>query len=246
MQLTNYLASNHLTHKFQSACSAGNRTETALLRIVSDIVTASDANQVSVLTLLDLLAAFDTIDYYILLCHLEQHFGVSGLALSWFKSYVSNRFQFVSTSGSNSKLSKLDYGVQQGLMVGPILFLLYTQPLSQILFNHSCSHQFFADDTQLCESCSPVHYNNTKNTLQTCISEAKDWITENKLQLNADKTETKLFSSSKLKHPPAFLSICRATISFSYSVRNLGFNLDEELSMKEHINFVCKTAFLEI
>ena len=152
MQLTNHLTPNHLTHKFQSACSAGNRTETALLRIVSDIVTASDANQVSVLTLLDLLAAFDTIDHYILLCRLEQHFGVSGLALSWFKSYVSNRFQFVSTSGSNSKLSKLDYGVPQGLMVGPILFLLYTQPLSQILFNHSCSHQFFADDTQLRKS----------------------------------------------------------------------------------------------
>ena len=71
-------------------------------------------------------------------------------------------------------------------------------------------------------------------------------MTENKLQLNADKTETMIFSSSKLKHPPAPLSICQATICFSDLVRNLGFYLDKDLSVKEHINFTCKTAFLEI
>ena len=125
------------------------------------------------------------------------------------------------------------------------MFVLYTQPLSQILFHHSCPHQFFADDTQLRKSCSPEHYDDTRNTPQTCISDIKDWMTENKLQLNADKTETILFNSSKLKHPPGPLSICQATISFD-SVRNLGFYLDEDLSMKDHINFICKTAFLEI
>ena len=71
-------------------------------------------------------------------------------------------------------------------------------------------------------------------------------MTENELQLNADKTETMLFNSSKLKHPPAPLSICQAIISFSDSVRNLGLYLDKDLSMKEHINFIYKTAFLEI
>ena len=70
MQLTNHLTSNHLTHKFQSAYHAGHSTEISLLHIVSDILTASDANQVSILTLLDLLAALDTFDHSILLCHL--------------------------------------------------------------------------------------------------------------------------------------------------------------------------------
>ena len=114
MKLTNRLTSNR----------AGHSTETALLRIVNDILTASDANQVSVLTLLDLSAAFDTIDHSILLSQFEQHFGVSSLALSWTRSYLSNRFQFVSAHGSNPKLSKFDYGVPQGSVLGPILFVL--------------------------------------------------------------------------------------------------------------------------
>ena len=71
-------------------------------------------------------------------------------------------------------------------------------------------------------------------------------MTENKLKLDADKTETMLFNSSKLKHPPATLWICQAIISFSDSVGNLGFYLDKYPSMKEHINFICKTAFMEI
>ena len=75
------------------------------------------------------------------------------------------------------------------------MFVLYTQPLSQILFDNSRPHQFFADDTQLRKSCSPEHYDDTRNTPQTCISDIKDWMTENKLQLNADKTETMLFNS---------------------------------------------------
>ena len=166
MQLTNHLTSNHLTHKFESAYRAGDSTETALLRIVDDFLAASEASQVSILTLLDLSAAFDTIDQSILLSRLEQHFSVSGLVLSWFKSYLSNRFQFVPANGSDSKLSKLDYGVPQGSVLGPILFVLYIQPLSQILSNHSCPHQFFANVTQLRKSCSREHYD-TRNILQT-------------------------------------------------------------------------------
>ena len=82
MQLTNHLASNHLTHKFQCAYRASHSAETALLCIVSGILTASDPNQVAILTLLDLSAAFDTNDQSKMLSRLEQHFGASGLALS--------------------------------------------------------------------------------------------------------------------------------------------------------------------
>ena len=208
MQLTNHLTSNHLTHKFQPAYCTRHSTERALLHIISDILTTSDANQVSILTLLDLSAAFDIVDHTILFSRLEQHFCVSTLALSWFKSYLSNRFQFVSASGSNSKWPNVDYGVPQGSMLRLILFVLYTQSPSQILFNYPRPHQFFADDTQLRKSWSPELYGDTRDALQTCISDIK----ENKLQLTADKTGTMLLNSSKFKHPPVPLSICQATI----------------------------------
>ena len=139
MQLTNHPPSNNLTRKFQSAYRACHSIETALLRTDSDIFAASDANHVSILALLNLSAAFDTTDHSILLSRLQQYFCVSGPALSWFRSYLSNSFQFVSASGSNSKLSKLDYGVPQGSVLGPILFVLYTRPLLQILSNHPCA-----------------------------------------------------------------------------------------------------------
>ena len=96
-------------------------------------------------------------------------------------------------------------------------------------------------------SKEPVH-THTDNThtilsVQDCISDLKDWMTDYKLQLNEDKTEGLLFNSSKLHDPPTSLSICQTTVTFSDFVRNLGFYLDKDLSMKEHINFICKTAF---
>ena len=121
------------THKFHSAYYAGHSSETALPQIISDILTASDANQVSILTPLDMLAAFDTMEHSILLSHLEQHFGVSDLGFTWFESYLSNRFQFVSANSCSSKLSGVGYGVPQRSVLGLTLIVLYMQPLSQIL-----------------------------------------------------------------------------------------------------------------
>ena len=121
-------------------------------------------------------------------------------------------------------------------MLGPTLFVLYTQSLSQILSKHSCPHQFFADNTTL------RHQENSPNLHILHV----DLLTENKLQLNEDKADTILFNFSKLNHSSALLSICQATILFSNLVKNLRFYLDKDFPMKEDVNFIFKTAFLEI
>ena len=105
-----------------------NSTETVLIKVVNDFLSALDEGKFSVLVLLDLSAAFDTIVHDVLLYRLHHVFGIQGIALSWFRSYLTNRFQSVSIQGILSDPVELCYGVPQGCFLGPILFILYTQP----------------------------------------------------------------------------------------------------------------------
>ncbi|WP_419610691.1 RNA-directed DNA polymerase, partial [Thiolapillus sp.] len=129
-QLFRHLDHNNLWHTFQSAYRPKHSTETALLRVLNDLLTASDSGSISILTLLDLSAAFDTIDHSILLTRLDSTFGIRDLALSFFRSYLQDRTQVVTVNGIKSSPSLLTCGVPQGSVLGPILFILYTQPLS--------------------------------------------------------------------------------------------------------------------
>ena len=100
-QLNNHLSNNNL-HPFQSAYRSNHSTETVLLHTVNDSLLASDSGKVSLLTLLDLSAAFDAIDHTILLTSLEYTFGIHGTALAWFKSYLYDRFQKVFVNNMHS------------------------------------------------------------------------------------------------------------------------------------------------
>ena len=113
-----------------------------------------DEDKISVSLLLELAAAFDTIDHQILLSRLETVFGIRSIALQWFQSYLLDRNQCVVVNNSASS-SPVMFGVPQGSVLGPVLFVLYTIPLSDIIANHSVNHQLFADDTQLQKSTPP-------------------------------------------------------------------------------------------
>ena len=124
-KLLSHFQENNLSNPFQSAYRAGHSTETVLLRVVNDILFALDNDNISVLLLLDLSAAFDTTDRQILLSSLNSVLGIQSTALQWFHSYLSDRYQSTSVNNSSSSPSQLMYGVPQGSVLGPILFVLY-------------------------------------------------------------------------------------------------------------------------
>ena len=248
-QLLSHLQENGLCNAFQSAYRAGHSTETALLRVVNDLLHAIDNDKVSVLLLLDLSAAFDTVDHQILLSRLQNIFGIRSTAFEWFQSYLKNRTQSVSIGTFSSAPSDLKFGVPQGSVLGPVLFVLYTTPLSQIIQNHSISHQLFADDTQLHDSCSPTSTPTLTSNLQACTADIKTWMSENQLKLNDDKTEAMLFKpiNPPLNYSsPSEITVGEHDIPFSDQARNLGFILDSQLSMKQHVIKVCQIARTEL
>jgi len=141
----------------QSAYRANHSTETAVLRVLSDILGALDRGDFAVLTLLDLSAAFDTIDHSTLLRRLKTTYGICGIVIWWFKfkSYLHNRQQSVRCINDSSTPSPLEFGVPQCSVLGLILFLLCSAPILRVVQNRNLHVHLYADDTQVYGFCRP-------------------------------------------------------------------------------------------
>ena len=174
-QMSDHLSSNGLLHPFQSAYKPRHSIETAFLEIINDLLLSLDNGNISIVTFLDLSAAFDTIDHNILLSRLEHVFFIyiHGTALQWFSSYLSNRTQTVSINNLKSDPAPVSYGVPQGSVLGPVLFVLYTTSLSDVNESHLIHHHSFADDTQLRKSAPPNHVGELVQSMQECIHNVK-------------------------------------------------------------------------
>lgn len=136
-QLTLFLEKHGLFDKFQSGFRKNHSTETALLKIQSDIMMSADSKEYTVMVLLDLSSAFDNIDHNIMINRLRDLVGMSGSVLKWFSSYLSSRSFSVYVNQIMSETAELSCGVPQGSVLGPILFLLYIFPLGQIISQFS-------------------------------------------------------------------------------------------------------------
>ena len=156
LQIDNHMKKHDLYPSLQSAYRKNHSTETALLKVTNDILMEMESQHAVLLVLLDLSAAFDTADHSVLLRKLQTSFGISGAPLDWFKSYLSARSQRVSSPGALSDSLPLDWGVPQGSCLGPLLYIIYSSKLFNIIECHPPNSHCYADDSQIYLSFKPV------------------------------------------------------------------------------------------
>ena len=145
--MNDHLATNDLFEIYQSAYKRLHSTETAHVMVQNDILIALDDRRAVFLLLLDLSAAFDTVQHSTLLSRLQSCYVITGQALAWMESYLCNRKQSVAINYSISTSRKLQFGVLQGSVLGPVLFSLYTSPISDIIRSHGLKYHLYADET---------------------------------------------------------------------------------------------------
>ena len=205
--------------------------------------------QATLLVALDLSAAFDTIIHSTLLSRLHKSFGISGLALSWLQSYLSNRSQSVCIGQFSSDTAPLTTGVPQGSVLGPILFSTYISPIAQIVANHSLLHQQYADDTQLFVAIDSRDPQQNISLLQNCLTDLRQWLSHNGLCFNPSKSDAVIFGThQRLNCIPAIhsINVAGTPVQLSNSVTTLGVTLDSHLSFQNHINSICKSCYFHI
>ena len=246
-QLKWHLCENDLEETLQSAYRQNHSCETALLKVHNDITRAVADNKVVALVLLDMSAAFDTVDHTKMLSILHQ-LGICSTALDWIASYLADRQQRVLIGDSRSDPQPLNCGVPQGSVLGPLLFTIYTSSLSKIIRQHLQGFHFYADDIQLYVEATPDELPSAIHTLETCIVSVRSWLCSHQLMLNSSKTEFMLISSKRISHNlnDIHLHVGEHSIHSVERVKNLGVTMDHHATMKQHVSSVCRAAFAQL
>ena len=247
-RIQEHLRQHSIIEEFQSAYKSKHSTETALVRVHNDILRSMDNQDVVLLTLLDLSAAFDTVDHTILLSRLQHSIGLQGVALKWMKSYLKGRSMRVKINEALSGTRDVSCGVPQGSVLGPVLFSLYISPLGNIIRQHGLSFHGYADDNQLYISTKPVCVDDARIRLEHCMMDIRQWMAHNFLKLNDQKTEYIIIGTRQqiAKAPETPITIGTSYVAPSTSVRNLGVVFDNTLSAESQALATARTANFHI
>jgi hypothetical protein len=243
-QQLNEHISNHLS-PFQSAFRSGHSVESALCHVSSSIFQLLDNGFNVFVILLDLSAAFDTIDHNLLLNILYDRFKIRGTVLKWIESYLQDRYFKVSIRNTISNRFPLKVGVPQGSILGPILFNCVMTKLADMLTQADVTFHMYADDTQLWFPFQQENECEIRSEISSVFSAIESFMFKHHLKLNANKTVFLPVSRSNLQFSPLVLKP-NLSIPPSTSARNLGIMFDSSLSFTTHIAELRRSCFYHL
>ena len=269
LQLSQHLQSNNLFYSLQSTYRSGHSTETAFFQIVNDLLTALDVWYASIFlcSLYLIYPPLLTHDHSILLSRLSIIRPDITILADWAQSIklcTPSYFRHfwhccvlvsVIPLWQNSRclcqwcFLRLNVGFHQGSVLGPILFVLYTHPISEVVSYHSLTHHGFSDDNQLYKSGNISQLFEIIHSAQSCISDVKAWVTNNQLQLNNAKTEMILIATKTILNSecvPQLINLEGSGIKLANTVRNLSVCPDTSRSFQQQIPSVCRICCLEL
>jgi hypothetical protein len=255
VQLINHLDRNKILYKHQYGFQRGKSTEHSIVHALNFISNAMNENKFTIGVFFDLRKAFDVCSHDILLMKLSK-MGITGPALEWFRSYLSDRSQIVDIGGNLSRARKIKISVLQGSILGPILFLCFINDLYSVT---ELLTLMYADDTFSLESGDDLHV--LANFVNAEINKMAVWFRANKLAVNINKTKYMIFRSKgkKILSEPAIIynenepnhphDNTLVTVLERYhdnheltecrSYKLLGIFLDEHLTLDAHVNHIC-------
>jgi len=192
-RMSDFLENNKILYEYQFGFRKNYSTSQAVMEVVDSIYRSWDNHEITMGIFLDLQKAFDTVNYNVLLKKLELY-GVRGIVLKWFSSYLSNRKQYTVLQNYQSTLEFVTCGVPQGSVLGPLLFLIYVNDIQYVVTNAKI--KLLADDTNL------FFYSKDLVKLFALVnigmSQLYGWFTANKLSLNVDKTCYSVFGPTTI------------------------------------------------
>ena len=217
-----------------------------------------DSGKITILTALDMSAAFDTLDHITLLHRLQHTFGLSGYDISWIRSYQTDRSSFVKIDSSSSPSTTILTGVPQGSVLGPLLFVLFISPIANVINpdqsnqNSIVSFHQYADDTQLYIGTNSSTLTSQIASIESCSQRVHDWFLNNSLHLNPSKSEAIAFYNPRSKPFAALaesigtVSVAGSPIKLQSSIKNLGVYLDSTMSFDKQVSETCKACYFHI
>ena len=233
-QMAGYLSriDGDILKNTSSAYRKGHNTTSVLLAVRDDIIRAMSKGEVTMAVLADFSKAFDTVAYEIVLNKLHKQ-GFSKSFLKWVTNYMTRRKQFVQIDDKKSSELSVNFGVPQGSILGPVLFNLYVNDLSDGL--GSVKTYQYADDTTIYQHCKPIEIKSCEMQLQQAMDKLSSWSSDCNLNLNSKKTKAMIFStyqlanSHQLKESQINISVENVPLERTTTTKLLGTYFHENL-----------------